>query len=75
MRVIKIGGGCLKDNKTIETILNLLAERGKGNLVVVSALNGITDFLIEGMQRALVDEANIADVMTHYQSRHTEVAR
>jgi aspartate kinase len=75
VRVIKIGGGCLKDNKTIETILNLLAERGKGNLVVVSALNGITDFLIEGMQRALVDEANIADVMTHYQSRHTEVAR
>lgn len=75
MRVIKIGGGCLNGKGTIETIMSLLADRGKGNVIVVSALNGITDFLIEGMKLALANEANIPDIMTRYQSRHTVVAR
>lgn len=75
MRVIKIGGGCLNGKGTILTIMSLLAERGKGNLIVVSALNGITDFLIAGMHQALADEAAISDVMARYQSRHMDVAR
>ena len=64
MRVIKIGGGCLNGNGTIETIMGLLADRGKGNVIVVSALKGITDFLVEGMESALSDEAAISGVMS-----------
>jgi aspartate kinase len=75
MRVIKIGGGCLNGNGTIETIMGLLADRGKGNVIVVSALKGITDFLVEGMKSALSDEAAIPGVMSRYRSRHTDVAR
>jgi len=75
MRVIKIGGGCLNGKGTIETIISLLADRGKGNVIVVSALKGITDFLIEGMRLALLDESAIPGIMTSYQSRHTAVAR
>ena len=75
MKVIKIGGGCLNGNGTIQTIMDLLSERGKGNVVVVSALNGITDFLIEGMRQSLDDEAHIPDVMASYRSTHMAVAR
>jgi aspartate kinase len=75
MRVIKIGGGCLNGKGTIETIMGLLADRGKGNVIVVSALNGVTDFLIEGMRLALADEAAIPDLMQVYQSRHKTLAR
>jgi aspartate kinase len=72
--VIKVGGGCLNGKGTIRTIMNLLADHGRGNLVVVSALNGVTDFLIEGMRQALADEAGIPDLMARFQSLHMDVA-
>jgi len=43
VKVVKIGGGCLKGKKTIDEIIDLVEERGRGNIFVVSALNGITD--------------------------------
>ena len=66
MKVIKIGGGCLKDIETIEQILALIATRGQGNIVVLSALNGVTDTLIEGMSAALADEDKISDIIKGY---------
>lgn len=75
MKVIKIGGGCLNGKGTIDTIMGLLAHRGRGNVIVVSALKGVTDSLIQGMRLALADEAGIPGIMTAYQSCHTEVAR
>ena len=75
MRVIKIGGGCLNGKTTIQTIMELLSDHGKGNVIVVSALKGITDFLIESMQQALVDESMIPDIMARYRTRHAEVGR
>lgn len=75
MRVIKIGGGCLNGKTTIQTIMELLSDHGKGNVIVVSALKGITDFLIDSMQQALVDESRIPDIMAHYRTRHAEVGR
>ena len=44
-------------------------------MIVVSALKGITDFLIESMQQALVDESSIPDIMNRYRNRHAEVGR
>ena len=75
MKVIKIGGGCLKGKKTIESILDLLAPRVNGDIIVVSALNGITDMLIDGMADALVDEETIAPLMSRLRNRHISTAR
>jgi aspartate kinase len=47
MKVIKIGGGSLKDRETIEHIFDLIATQGQGNIFVLSALNGVTDALID----------------------------
>lgn len=75
MKVIKIGGGCLKGKKDIAQILDLIAERGRGHIFVVSALSGVTDALINGMSRALEDEAGIPSVMSRLKSKHMLIAR
>ena len=75
MKVIKIGGGCLNGKKTIESILDLLAERVGGDIIVVSALNGITDMLIDGMADALADEENIPPLMSRLRTKHMATAR
>lgn len=75
MKAIKIGGGCLKGRRNITRILELLEERGRGNVIVVSALNGVTDFLIHGTQEALQSEERIAEIVSGLKRRHMYVAR
>ena len=75
MKVIKIGGGSLKGKKNIEAILDLVAERARGHVVVVSALGGITDMLIEGMSRALDDDTPVPSIIALVKNKHILVAR
>ena len=75
MKVIKIGGGCLNGKKTIARIVDLMAARAKGHIIVVSALHGITDSLIDGMAAALTDETAIAGITDRIKAAHTNVAR
>ena len=75
MKVIKIGGGCLTDEKTIGHILELIADRGRGHIFVVSALYGVTNFLIGGMSKALKDEEQIPLLIQHLRKQHLLVAR
>jgi aspartate kinase len=75
MKVIKIGGGCLKGKKNIAHILELIKKRGRGNIFVVSAVNGVTDILIGGMSKALEDEGNIPGIISRLKSKHVLIAR
>jgi aspartate kinase len=75
MKVIKIGGGSLKGKEHIQDILGLIAERGRGHIIVISALNGITDMLIDGMTEALQDEAAIPSIISRLRNKHILVAR
>ena len=75
MKVIKIGGGCLKGKKNIGHILELISQHGRGHIFVVSALNGITDILFDGMSEALQNEENIPGIISRLKNRHVLVAR
>lgn len=75
MKVIKIGGGCLRGKKKIAEIVGLLSTRAAGHIVVVSALYGITDILIDSMSIALEDESQISRIMCRIKNRHLLVAR
>lgn len=75
MKVIKIGGGSLKGTGNIQDILTLIADLGRGHIIVISALSGITDMLIDGMTRALQDEAAIPSIISHLKNKHILVVR
>jgi aspartate kinase len=75
MKVIKIGGSSLNGKKAITHILDLIAERGPGHVFVLSALSGVTDYLINSMHRALQDEESIPGIIDEVRQRHVRVAR
>lgn len=75
MKVIKIGGGCLKGREVISSIVDLIEDRGRGNVFVLSALYGITDKLVDGIQRSLEDEDQIPSIMNELKEEHYKLAQ
>lgn len=75
MKVIKIGGGCLKDGPAAKVIIDLITQRGKGDVFVLSAFYGVTDILISGIDRALAAEENISDIINHLKGRHHTIIK
>ncbi len=73
MKVIKIGGGCLKDSRAVKAIVDLIAHKGQGNIFVVSAFGKITDMLISGIDLALVSENEIEPLIKRIKHRHYEI--
>ena len=70
MKVVKIGGGCLKDSRAAQDILELIVSRGKGDIFVVSAFYGVTNMLIQGVETVLKDEDLVGEVMTSLKDHH-----
>ncbi|MCP4721917.1 MAG: aspartate kinase [Desulfobacteraceae bacterium] len=75
MKVIKIGGGCLKDGQAAKAIVELIAKRGKGDIFVLSAFYGVTDILISGIEKALESEANIPLIINGLRTRHNQIIK
>ena len=75
MKVIKIGGGCLKDGAAAKTIVDLIARRGQGDIFVLSAFYGVTDILISGIDLAMAKEENICDIINRLKSLHHTVIK
>jgi len=73
MKVIKIGGGCLRDGQAAKKIIDLIAGRGQGDIFVLSAFYGVTDILISGIDRALEDEENIPGITARLKALHHAV--
>jgi aspartate kinase len=75
MKVIKIGGGCLKDEKAATEIIKLILAKGKGNIFVLSAFSGVTDILLTGINKALDNETNIPIVIDKLKKLHHSYVR
>ena len=75
MKVIKIGGGCLKDGPAARKIIELIAKRGEGDVFVLSAFYGVTDVLISGIEKALENEELISSVITHLKTLHNTIIK
>ena len=73
MKVIKIGGGCLKDGTAAKVIVDLISQRGRGDIFVLSAFYGVTDILIAGIDLALAQESNIPDIITRLKGLHHSI--
>lgn len=75
MKVIKIGGGCLKDGPAAKTIIELIAQRGEGDIFVLSAFYGVTDILLDGIDKALESEDAILKVMSRLRTLHNTIIK
>ncbi|THB78436.1 MAG: aspartate kinase [Desulfobacteraceae bacterium] len=73
MKVIKIGGGCLKNGKAARAIVDLIAQKGLGQIFVLSAFGGITDMLIHGIDTALQNEAGIVPTIEEMTQHHHHI--
>ena len=71
--VLKIGGGILKDRACFDRVVSILKEKrrkGEECIVVISALYGTTDFLIESMGKCLRSNSEIAAVIKKLKETH-----
>ena len=72
--VHKFGGASLADAPAIARAVEIASEQGRGAVVVVSALAGVTDALLEGAKRAASGhEAGLRDVADQLRARHRSV--
>ena len=75
MKVIKIGGGCLRDGQAAKKIIDLIVGRGRGDIFVLSAFYGVTDILISGIDAALEDEQNIGGITARLRAHHHTIVQ
>jgi aspartate kinase len=75
MKVMKIGGGCLRDAAQITHTLDMMAAYGAGNILVISALHGVTDMLLRGALEALEAEARIPAIIAQVRDTHVRIAQ
>ncbi|MHA1906768.1 MAG: aspartate kinase [Candidatus Thorarchaeota archaeon] len=71
MKVMKFGGGCLKDAEGFLQVARILKkDRSSQNAIVVSAVNGLTDNLSLATQTALISEEQILDQTNAIRNQH-----
>lgn len=74
MKVMKFGGGCLKDAETLDRVVAIIARERRRPAVVVSALQGVTDQLIAAADAAAAGEREIPERIARLWDRHRRLA-
>ena len=75
MKVLKFGGTSVANSKNIEHVSDIVASQDKNNVVVVSALGGITDLLMSALQIAAKGESSFTQTLKEIEERHLEPIR
>jgi bifunctional aspartokinase / homoserine dehydrogenase 1 len=76
-QVHKFGGASLADSTSVRHAIEIIrSHRPEPTVVVVSAMAGVTDALLDvARQAGTGDERTVTSLITHLRSRHAEVAR
>lgn len=70
MKVMKFGGGCLRDESDFLNVAKIIKSEKERLIVIVSAVYGITDLLIEAMEKALISEREIDKITEKIKEVH-----
>jgi len=73
MHIMKFGGRALKDSTAIKRVKELVLEAGEPIVVVVAALDGVTDKLYDAARSVLTDYDTTREIFTHLHSRHLKL--
>lgn len=71
--VLKVGGGILKDKDSFKRVVNVVSQNCKLNkkqIIVISALYGVTDFLISSINKCILDPAIVPQIISELQRMH-----
>lgn len=75
MRVMKFGGGCLRDAQAFIRTAEAISSDNSSTIVVVSAIYGMTNRLLEAAETALERESAIAPTMAEISDSHYRIAQ
>ena len=77
MNVIKFGGSSVANSENIGKVTTIIKHNfaGKKLVVVVSALGGITDLLLDCAGQAAAGAESYKDIFNHIESRHVETIK
>jgi len=71
-KVMKFGGGCLRDSRSVAQACAIIA-REKRAAVVVSAVSGVTEMLLAAIGQAKRHERNIPPILAALEMKHAAV--
>jgi len=74
-KVMKFGGGCLKDARSVGRAAAIVCSENPAPAVVVSAVSGVTDLLFAGINEAAKDEKAITGSVREIYDLHLGLVR
>ncbi|MDB4609243.1 bifunctional aspartate kinase/homoserine dehydrogenase I [Flavobacteriaceae bacterium] len=75
MKILKFGGTSVANSKNIAQVASIVSNVNDKNVVVVSALGGVTDLLLEALYIAASGDSNFVDTLKKIEERHLEPIR
>lgn len=75
IKVLKFGGDCLKNSNHILKVVDIILSQKNFPIVIISAIYGITDLLIDGITSAKDKEVNVANTISILTEKHYEIAQ
>lgn len=75
MKILKFGGTSVANSKNIEQVSSIVSSQDDKNVVVVSALSGITDLLVNALQTAAKGDSSFTEIIKEIEERHFEPIR
>ena len=74
MKVLKFGGTSVANSASIARVMSIVQQEEQCT-VVVSALGGVTDLLLQAMEQAVQNDDNYTTVFPRLEERHLEVIK
>lgn len=76
MKVLKFGGTSVSNAENISKVKEIVcAENNNHTVVVVSALGGVTDLLLEASQKAASQDQSYTDILKEIEKRHFQAVK
>ncbi len=73
MKVLKFGGSCLKDSEDFFRVVKIVRSENKPFILVVSAIYGITDLLIDCLVFSMKNFNNITSIIEKIEKKHHKI--
>ncbi len=73
--ILKIGGGILRDKDSFERVVSIVEGKkksGKKQIIVISALYGVTDSLLDSMKKCFHNSAKVEETIASLKKMHKD---